>query len=205
MDRSYLIEWARRARGMTQVELAAQAGTSQATLSAYERGLKSPTLKVAQRLLEATGHDINLRVHIDWVQHDHPELVPFWSPNILWGVETPTCFARLKLGDSLRDGSMRTWHLRNREERKRAYEQLIQRGHPDEMIRWMDGALLVDLWDELDLPEPIREAWKWPVRLAQDPFEIDAERYAMKEITPGQTSQAWIGRAKRLHIPPPGG
>lgn len=47
MDRSYLIEWARRSRGMTQIELAEKAGTSQATLSAYERGLKSPSLKVA--------------------------------------------------------------------------------------------------------------------------------------------------------------
>jgi transcriptional regulator with XRE-family HTH domain len=35
MDRAYLIEKARRARGLTQVQLAARAGTSQATLSAY--------------------------------------------------------------------------------------------------------------------------------------------------------------------------
>lgn len=201
MDRSYLIEWARRARGLTQVELAERAGTSQATLSAYERGVKSPSLKVAQRLLEATGHDINLRVHIDWVQHNHPDVVPFWSPNILWGVETPACFARLKIRDSLRDGSMRTFHLLNREERKRAYEILIQRHHPDEMIRWMDGALLVDVWDELDLPDPIREAWRLAVFIAREPFEIDAEWYAMKE-TPGTTSQAWIRRAERLRLPP---
>lgn len=44
MDRAYLIEVARRASGLTQAELAARSGTSQATLSAYERGLKSPTL-----------------------------------------------------------------------------------------------------------------------------------------------------------------
>ena len=46
MDRAYLIEVARRASGLTQAELAARSGTSQATMSAYERGLKSPTLKV---------------------------------------------------------------------------------------------------------------------------------------------------------------
>lgn len=203
MDRSYLIEWARRARGLTQTELAERAGTSQATLSAYERGVKSPSLKVAQRLLEATGHDINLRVHIDWVQHLHPDVVPFWSPNILWGVETPACFARLTIRDSLRDGERRAFHLRNREDRKRAYEILIQRHHPDEMIRWIDGALLADVWDELDLPQPIREAWKLAVLIAREPFDIDTEWYAMKEITPGTTSQAWIRRAQRLNIPPP--
>jgi transcriptional regulator with XRE-family HTH domain len=56
MDRAYLLERARRARGLTQAQLAARAGTSQATLSAYERGLKSPSLKVAARIIAATGH-----------------------------------------------------------------------------------------------------------------------------------------------------
>lgn len=203
MDRSYLIEWARRSRGMTQVELAEKAGTSQATVSAYERGLKSPSLRVAQRLLEATGHDINLRVHIDWVQHLHPDVVPFWSPSILWGVETPACFARLTIRDSLRDGERRTFHLLNRDDRKRAYEILIQRHHPDEMIRWIDGALLIDVWDELDLPDPIREAWKLAVFIAREPFDIDAEWYAMEQIVSGQTSQVWNRQTKRLRLPKP--
>ena len=65
MDRAYLLEWARRERRLTQVELAARAGTSQATLSAYERGIKSPSLKVLSRILEAAGFDLNLRVHIE--------------------------------------------------------------------------------------------------------------------------------------------
>lgn len=201
MERSYLIEWARRARGMTQIELSEKAGTSQSTLSAYERGLKSPTLKVAQRLLEATGHDINLRVHIDWVQNLHPGLVPFWSPSILWGVETPACFARLTIRDSLRDGERRTFHLRDREDRIQAYEILIRRHSPDEMIRWMDGALLIDVWDDLDLPEPIRETWKLAVLIAREPVDIDADRYLMEEINPGQTSQAWNRHMKRLRRP----
>lgn len=45
VEPSSLIEIARRAAGLTQVELAKRAGTSQATLSAYERGLKTPSLK----------------------------------------------------------------------------------------------------------------------------------------------------------------
>ena len=57
MDRAYLIEVARRASGLTQTELAARSGTSQATISSYERGLKSPTIKVAGRILEAAGYD----------------------------------------------------------------------------------------------------------------------------------------------------
>ena len=164
MDRAYLLERARRARGLTQAQLAARAGTSQATLSAYERGLKSPTLKVASRILEVTGHDLNLRVHIDWTKHHPPGIMPFWAPNILWGVEPPYCFATLVIPDFIRNTGMREWDMRDREQRKGAYEQLIRRGSPQQMIRWMDGALLVDVWDELDLPDPVRSDWKWAIR-----------------------------------------
>lgn len=38
--------------------MAAMSGTSQATLSAYERGLKSPSLKVASRILAAMDHEL---------------------------------------------------------------------------------------------------------------------------------------------------
>jgi len=40
----------RRARALTQQALAARAGTSQATIAAYEVGTKSPTLKTLERL-----------------------------------------------------------------------------------------------------------------------------------------------------------
>jgi transcriptional regulator with XRE-family HTH domain len=46
---------ARRAAGLTQVELARRAGTSQPTLSAYETGSKSPSLNTFDRLLAASG------------------------------------------------------------------------------------------------------------------------------------------------------
>lgn len=202
MDRAYLIEVARRQRGLTQTELAARAGTSQATLSAYERGVKSPTLKVAQRIIGETGHDLTLRVHIDWVEHHPPGIVPFWAPNILWGVEPPECFATLALPDFIRDTGMRTWKLRDREERKGAYEQLIRRGLPAQMIRWMDGALLVDVWDELDLPEPVRKEWKWAIRLALEPLQVDTLRFFQAE-DPDLTPRAWIRSRQPLPPPPP--
>jgi len=46
---------ARARSGLTQVEVARRAGTSQATLSAYENGAKTPSIGVLQRLLGATG------------------------------------------------------------------------------------------------------------------------------------------------------
>ncbi len=202
MDRAYLLERARRARGLTQAQLAASAGTSQATLSAYERGLKSPTLKVAARIIAATGHDLNLRVHIDWVEHHPPGIVPFWAPNILWSVGPPDCFATLAIPDFIRNTGMRTWDLRDREERKGLYEQLIRRGLPQQMIRWIDGALLVDLWDELDLPDPVRREWAPAIWIAREPLHPDALRFFRTE-DPELTSTAWVRGYQPLPKPPP--
>ena len=36
------------------------------------------------------------------------------------------------------------------------------------IYRWADGALLVDLWPELDLPEPVRVAWQPLIDAARD-------------------------------------
>ena len=45
-----------RARGrLTQADLARRAGTSQATVSAYENGRKQPTVETFHRLLAAAG------------------------------------------------------------------------------------------------------------------------------------------------------
>lgn len=55
----------RRARvdaGLSQAEVARRAATSQSAVSAYERGLKSPSVATLQRLLAATGHTLQLRL-----------------------------------------------------------------------------------------------------------------------------------------------
>lgn len=200
MDRSFLLRTARRARGLTQVQLAEISGTSQATLSAYERGLKSPSLKVASRILETVGFDLNLRMHIDWKEHHPTGIVPFWAPNILWSVELPDCFATLEMYDGIGHTAQTEWDMRDREQRKRAYEQLIRRGRPEQMIRWMDGALLLDVWDELDLPDPVREAWKWPIRIGREPIKANIYHRGGDAMV---TATARNRRLEPLPTPPP--
>ena len=55
MDAAATLRDARRRAGLTQTALAARAGTSQATISAYERGTKQPSLATFGRLLAAAG------------------------------------------------------------------------------------------------------------------------------------------------------
>ena len=55
MDPGASLRSARRRAGLTQAELAARAGTSQATISAYEHGRKAPSIETLGRLLAAVG------------------------------------------------------------------------------------------------------------------------------------------------------
>lgn len=55
MSPGSLIRQARTDAHLSQQELAARAGTSQATLSAYERGRKDPSASTLMRILAAAG------------------------------------------------------------------------------------------------------------------------------------------------------
>jgi transcriptional regulator with XRE-family HTH domain len=61
MSTAQLISEARARSGLTQAEFATRAGTSQPTLSAYERGHRAPTLAVLRRFVEASRGRLVLR------------------------------------------------------------------------------------------------------------------------------------------------
>lgn len=54
---------ARREAGLSQVELARRAGVTQSVVSAYESGARQPSLPMLERLVNATGHDLELVLH----------------------------------------------------------------------------------------------------------------------------------------------
>lgn len=62
MDASSLIKEARARAGLTQAQLAHAAGTSQPTLSAYESGAKSPSVRTLDRIVRATGASLDVRL-----------------------------------------------------------------------------------------------------------------------------------------------
>lgn len=60
MDVSSTLREARKRAGLTQAVLASRAGTSQATISAYESGRKTPSVATLDRLLTATGSHLTV-------------------------------------------------------------------------------------------------------------------------------------------------
>jgi transcriptional regulator with XRE-family HTH domain len=168
VDAARLLLSARRGGGVTQRELAQRAGTSQAALSAYERGVKAPSLQVAERIVEAAGYRLDLVTLVQFTEHTAPGVRPFWVPDRLWRGRLPECFATISVPDPSRYRGVTRFDLRKRPSRRRMYEKLLRRGHPGELVDWVDGALLVDLWDELQIPGAIRQAWRPAVDLARN-------------------------------------
>ena len=60
---------------------------------------------------------------------------------------------------------------RDRRQRARLYEVLLREGSPADLERWVDGALLVDAWEDMVVPRAVRAAWR-PV------LEFDLSRSA---------------------------
>jgi transcriptional regulator with XRE-family HTH domain len=157
-----LLAYARRAAGLTQDALARLAGTSQSTLSAYERGTKSPSLAVAERIIEASGHRLEVVPNLEFVEvPGQYGLHPFWLAHQLWRLDPDLAFATVLLPGPHHDwpASRQRYHLADRTDRARAYELVMCEGSPTDLLNYVDGALLVDIWKELDLPDPIRRAW----------------------------------------------
>jgi transcriptional regulator with XRE-family HTH domain len=60
MEITTLLRGARRAAGITQLELAGRAGTAQPAVAAYESGGKTPNLATLERLLGACEYDMEV-------------------------------------------------------------------------------------------------------------------------------------------------
>jgi transcriptional regulator with XRE-family HTH domain len=166
VERPTIIELARRAADLTQAELARRAATTQSAVSMYERRRKVPLLDIAERLMQAAGADLGMVTTVVWEVDFLPGLKPFHYPNRLWRVEVPGCFDIVRMPDMVGRTDQGEWNLRDRSDRPRLYENLLVEGDQHMIMRWVDGALLVDVWTELVLPAKIRAAWEPAVAAA---------------------------------------
>jgi len=155
-----LLARVRRGAGLSQEELARRAGTSRTAVSAYEHGRKSPALDTVDRLVSAAGYELDARPRVEFVAvsgvRGRVVLVPTRLPQLpavqaLATVELPLTLNWSQPG--------RMFRLIDRGDRARVYELVLREGTEADVLRYIDGALLVDLWDELVLPRAVRAAW----------------------------------------------
>lgn len=166
VDSEHLLLQARKDAGLSQAALAKVAGTSRPTLSAYEQGRKSPTLDTAVRIIGQAGFEFALAPKIEFhevaVERGRPIPVPNALPRL--PLERALGVVDLPLHLNWSDRG-RHFDLRDRRQRARVYELVLREGRPTDILWYVDGALLVDQWDELVLPAAIRAAWSRVVAL----------------------------------------
>lgn len=159
MEPGVLLGRVRGSAGLTQEELARRAGTSRPTLSAYEHGRKSPTVATFARLLSEAGWELAAEPHVSFAQH----LVrgkPVWVPDRLPRLDAASALATVPLPVHLNwSAPGRVFNLGTRADRARVYEIVLQEGRPADILAYVDGVLLADLWEDLVLPPAVRSAW----------------------------------------------
>jgi transcriptional regulator with XRE-family HTH domain len=158
--RSALCE-ARQRSGLSQEELARRAGTSRPTLSAYENGRKAPTADTLERLLMAAGFLLRAVPVVSWREVSLSGGRSCWVSDRLWRLPVREAFAEVVLPLELNwSAPGRGFATRDRGQRARLYEVLLREGQPADLERWVDGVLLVDVWEEMVIPRAVREVWQ---------------------------------------------
>ena len=156
-----VIEKARKAAGLSQQQMAAWSDTQQSSVSEYESRKKSPTLEVVERLLVAADAELTYRPFIMFEDREDPEIGTYVVPEKLWSVPMPDCFSKVQVARLLlRSKRTKVWDLSVEAERIKYYEWVIVRGIEDLMVNSVDGILLMQVWDRLNIPDVIRVAWQ---------------------------------------------
>ena len=168
-----VIEIARKAMGASQAQLALWAGTAQSSISEYESRRKSPTLEVVERLLAVLDFELAIKPVVDFETREDPEIGQYVIPERLWSVPMPDCFGKIQvLGALLKQPRPRVWDLSVEAERIDYFGWVIGRGVPQLMEESVDGVLLMQVWDRLNIPTVIREAWQPVIDAATAPQDM---------------------------------
>ena len=114
----------------------------------------------------AAGCDLGIVTRVQFADHFAPNVGTYNVPDRLWRVEVPFCFAKVVMPDLTKRTRQGLWDLRDRTDRRRLYEMLLVLGTPDEILKWVDGSLLVDIWGELEIARPVRASWDPVVQVA---------------------------------------
>jgi hypothetical protein len=129
-------------------------------LSAYEHCRKSPSLDTVDRLIAAAGYELEARPRIEFVDVAAARGRVVRVPSRLPGLPVAQALAAVQLPLTVNWSQPgRVFRLSDRGDRARVYELVLREGGDADVLAYIDGALLVDLWDELVLPNSVRAAW----------------------------------------------
>lgn len=160
MSGARLLERVRRSAGFSQQELAERAHTSRTTLSAYENGRKSPSLSTVERLLAESGYELDARPRITFHLVAGSRGQSYQVPDRLPDLPVEQALSTVSMPLTLNWSEPgRVFRLTDRGDRARLYEAVLRDGQPDDVLAYIDGALLVDIWPDLVLPREVRAAW----------------------------------------------
>jgi hypothetical protein len=89
-----------------------------------------------------------------------PATRPIAVPEDIDDPTLPKARGRVQLPLHVRwSGPPITYDLDDRADRARVYEQVLREGTDDDVRYYVDADQLRELWDELVLPAPVRQAW----------------------------------------------
>ncbi len=118
-------------------------------------------METAQRILSEAGFELAISPKIEFrevgVERGRSIVVPSRLPRLPLGLALGVVVLPLHLNWSDRG---RSFDLRVRRQRALVYERVLREGGAADVLTYLDGALLVDLWDELVLPRGVRAAWQ---------------------------------------------
>jgi transcriptional regulator with XRE-family HTH domain len=156
-----LLERARILAGLSRSDLARRAGASRPTLAAYAAGTKSPNLVTAERIVQAAGFDLDLVPHPAFREVAIGRGRAVYVPTVLPRLPVDRALGRVHLPLHLNwTQPGREFDLADRRQRARVYEIVLREGTGKDITDHIDGALLVDLWQDLILPAQVRRAWQ---------------------------------------------
>jgi hypothetical protein len=112
------------------------------------------------RLLSAAGWELAAEPQVSFTRQASTRGKPVWVPDRLPRLDVDRALALIDLPSHLNwSAPGRVFDLRDRADRSRVYETVLPEGTPADILAYVDGALLVDLWEDLVLPRAVRSAW----------------------------------------------
>lgn len=111
-------------------------------------------------MLSGAGWELAAKRRVSFTRQVPARGKPVWVPDRQPRLEVARARAVVELPLHLTwSASGRVFDLRARAGRARVYEIVLQEGTHADILGYMDGALLVDLWEDLVLPRFVRSAW----------------------------------------------